>query len=259
LTASVPLPGLAMSCLSVGAQPAGTVIHRPCGTLQVNATEHTMTRLILVRAAQTDWGAQGRLAGDTDLPLNETGHCEAVADGQELAQATPAAVLSGPEEATRQTGTLIAHEVRRKLRSWKNLREMDLGHWEGLTAAEFRERFGKVYRQWRNDPLSVTPPKGESVGDAARRLSTAVMKIVKDHADKTVVLVLGRFAGAIVRCELDGAEYASFWTYVDGDRCRTVVEMTDGQPAVEVKPAAASPEVAAEADPHDLPTRDGDS
>ncbi|MFQ5423443.1 MAG: histidine phosphatase family protein [Phycisphaerae bacterium] len=216
-----------------------------------------MTRLILVRAAQTDWGAQGRLAGDTDLPLNETGHCEAVADGQELAEAAPAAVLSGPEEATRQTGTLIAHEVRQKLRPWKNLREMDLGHWEGLTEAEFRERFGKVYRQWRNDPLAVTPPEGESVVRASRRLSTAVLKIVKDHADKTVVLVLGRFAGAIVRCELAGAEYTPFWTYVDGDRCRTVVEMTDGQPAVEVESAAASPGVRTKADPHDSATGNG--
>ncbi|MBN2563531.1 MAG: histidine phosphatase family protein [Phycisphaerae bacterium] len=176
-----------------------------------------MARLILIPTAQTDWRAQGRLAGDTDLPLNEYGHRQAVAYAQAIADLHPAAVHCGPETATRQTGAVVAGEFGIKARSTGDLREMDLGHWEGLTQEEFRERFAKVYRQWRSAPMSIEPPEGEAVAKAAERLHKAVQKIVKRHQDQTVVLTLGQFAYAIVRCQLDDGDYERFWEYVDGD------------------------------------------
>ena len=187
-----------------------------------------MTRLIVVSAAETDWAAQGRLAGDTDLPLNEAGHRQAIADGQALVEHAPDAMYSGPEEATRETGELIAHELSAKLKQVKTLRELDLGHWEGLSEQDFRERFAKVYKQWRNDPLAVSPPDGESLADAAERLVGAIDKLIRQHRDKTLVLILGRFAAAIVRCRFDDGNFASFWDHVEGPRERRLIETSGG-------------------------------
>lgn len=176
-----------------------------------------MIRLILIPAAQTDWQAQGRLAGDTDLPLNEYGHRQAVVFGEEIAPLRPAVVHCGPEKATRQTGSVIAHGLLLKLRPGKELRELDLGHWEGLTQEQFRERFARVDRQWRNAPLSVESPEGEAVAHAADRLHRAVERIIKKHPDETAVVVLGRFAYALVRCEYLDHDYERFWEYIDGE------------------------------------------
>ncbi len=187
-----------------------------------------MTKLIVVSAAETDWAAQGRLVGDTDLPLNEAGHRQAIADGQALVERAPDAVYSGPEEATRETGELIAHELNAKLKKVKTLRELDLGHWEGLSEQDFRERFAKVYKQWRSDPLSVSPPEGESLVDAAERLAGAIDKLIRQHPQKTLVVILGRFAAAIIRCRFDDGDYARFWDHVDGARERRLIETSGG-------------------------------
>src|SRR5881396_683951 len=104
-----------------------------------------MSRIILIHAGQTDWHAQGRLAGDTDLPLNELGHRQAIADAQAIVDQHASVVRCGPEQATRQTASIIAHELHLKFRTADDLKEVDLGVWEGLTLEDFKERFAKVY------------------------------------------------------------------------------------------------------------------
>jgi broad specificity phosphatase PhoE len=185
-----------------------------------------MTRLILVATAQTDWRVQGRLSGDTDLPLNQVGHEQAVADGGALAALAPTLCRCGSEQATKQTAGIIAHELGIRFRTIKELREVDLGHWEGLTLDEFRDRFPKVHRQWRAEPTSVEPPEGESVPTAASRLAGGLQKIVKRHPTDVIAIVVGPLAYAILRCRLQDGHYERFWEYADSDerRCDLTIE-----------------------------------
>ncbi len=190
-----------------------------------------MTHIALVSAGETQWRVEGRLAGDTDLPLTEVGHRQAVADADAIAAMKPTVVRCGPEHATKQTGTVIAHGLGIKVKSVKELRELDLGHWEGLTIEDFKERFGRVYRQWRSDPTSVEPPNGESLLDAAKRLSDGISRIVKSHPDETVAVAVGQYAWAVLRCTLQDGNYEQFWDYVDGDArwCELDVEPAKGK------------------------------
>lgn len=190
-----------------------------------------MTHIALVSAGETQWRVEGRLAGDTDLPLTEVGHRQAVADADAIAVLKPTVVRCGPEHATKQTGTVIAHGLGIKLKSVKELRELDLGHWEGLTIEDFKERFGRVYRQWRSDPTSVEPPNGEALLDAAKRLSDGIAKIVKNHPDETVAVAVGQYAWAVLRCSLQDGNYENFWDYVDGEArwCEIDVEPAKGK------------------------------
>ena len=127
-------------------------------------------------------------------------------------------IHSGPEQATKQTASIIAHELDIKVKTHKELREMDLGTWEGLTVDEFRERFSKIYRQWRQEPMSIEPPEGEAVSDVAARLTSGIRKVMKRSEPNAVALVLGQFAGSIVRCQLDDESYERFWDYVDSEQ-----------------------------------------
>lgn len=212
---------------------ARTIVH---GLNEGNCFE--MTRIILVSAGQTQWRVEGRLAGDTDLPLTELGHRQAVADSNAISHLKPTLVRCGPEHATKQTATVIAHELGIKIKTIKELREMDLGHWEGLAIADFKDRFGKVFRQWRADPTSVEPPDGESLSDAADRLTEGIRRIVKNHGDETIIAVLGQYAWAIIRCKLADGNYDQFWDYVDGDaRWCEVVQVTETKEKRRSRPA----------------------
>lgn len=175
------------------------------------------SRLILVKAGQTEWQAQGRLVGDTDLRLNEAGHRQAAAHATALLDMRPSIVHCGKDEPSRETAEIIANELNLKVKSSDALREMDLGHWEGLTVEQFRDRFGKVYKQWRNDPLAVESPEGESVANVIARMNKMIAKIVKKSGEKSIVLVVGGYAFAALRCEFIDGNYEHFWQYLESD------------------------------------------
>ncbi len=189
-----------------------------------------MAKLILIRAAETDWQAQGRLAGDTDLHLTEIGHRQAAAAAHAVAELVPGAIHCGPDQATEQTASIIADELKLKLNRVADLREMDLGHWEGLTVDSFRERFGKVYRQWRNDALSVEPPEGESVSYVSERLEKRIEKLLARDQGESTILVLGRLAYAAARCRLGDGGFERFWEYVEADETWTALDVDTPSP-----------------------------
>lgn len=187
-----------------------------------------MMKIILIAAAQTDWRIQGRLAGDINLPLNEFGHRQAVSVGVEIAKHSPAVVRCGPEQATKQTAALIAHEVNIRQRTVKDLREMHLGIWQGLMLDDLGDRFGKVYRQWRSDPLSIEPPEGETVSAVAERLLHTIAGMRKKHANETVAIVVGQYAYAVLHCRLIDHSFEKFWEYVDAPQAHELIEIPAG-------------------------------
>jgi broad specificity phosphatase PhoE len=195
------------------------------------------TRLILVPAAQTGWQAEGRLAGGLDLPLDELGHRQALAMGQAIAELNPTVLRCGPDQASRQTATIIAHEVGLRVRVLKNLREMNLGHWQGLTQDDLRDRFAKAFRQWRLDPLSIEPPEGESVSEAADRLVAEVRALARRHASDLIAVVVGRFACAILRARLADPDFERFWEYVDSAPQWVSIELAPPPPRPVSTPA----------------------
>jgi len=177
-----------------------------------------MSQLILIRAGQTDWQAQGRLVGDTDLRLNEVGHQQAADDAAAMVDLRPQMVHCGGDEPSRQTAAIIGNELKVKVKPSDGLREMDLGHWEGLTVDAFKERFGKIFKQWRNDPLSIEPPEGESVAQMLSRVKKAMGKVVKKNGNKkAMAIVLGGYAYAAVLCELRDRDFEQFWVYVEAE------------------------------------------
>jgi probable phosphoglycerate mutase len=69
-----------------------------------------------------------------------------------------------------------------------DLRELDFGAWEGLTAAEAQAKSPLAYRRWAGD-TTVRPPGGESVADVSARVARARARVLERHAGKTVLLV----------------------------------------------------------------------
>ncbi|MCP4249526.1 MAG: histidine phosphatase family protein [bacterium] len=162
-----------------------------------------MTSVVLVPWGLTEWGLSGRLATRTPLPLNKAGLEQATQWAKEMAGRELAAVYCGDEPTSRQTADLLARCAEVRLRPSEELKEVDVGLWEGLTHAQVESRFPKLFRRWIEDPAAVCPPQGECVSDAANRVGPAVEQVLRKHKNQAVALVLGPITLAMARCHLE--------------------------------------------------------
>lgn len=174
-----------------------------------------MKRVILIRAGRTDWADQERLAGDMDLQINEAGRAEAATAANEIAGQSPKSVFCGTDEPAIETAAIIAASLGLKYKAIEELREMDLGLWEGLTEDQFRERFSRVHKAWHDDPNSVEPPNGEALPLVDARIEEGVHRVMKRRSVSPIVLVLGRLAYAATRCRYADGTHVHYWDYVE--------------------------------------------
>ena len=157
-------------------------------------------RLVLIRAAETDFRRAGRMEGDVDLPLTERGRATArrlVADMD-----VPVAVYCAANQSSRETAQIVAGGVGMKVKVLSGLRGLSLGLWEGQILADVRQRFARVYDCWQRDPFSITPPGGEEMEDAVRRTRSATNTILRKHRKGTVAVVAPETVIGLVRCHL---------------------------------------------------------
>jgi probable phosphoglycerate mutase len=172
------------------------------------------TRLILIPTGQTCWDAEGRLVGNTDLPLCPEGVEQVKHWATSLKEIGLEYLFSAPGGASEETEDIIAGGVRVRPRQDVELAEMNLGLWQGLTMEEIKSRHPKVYRQWLDTPESVTPPEGESLSEARQRLESAIGKVLRRYCGSRIGIVLGDVALAIVRINREGRTISDFWTMI---------------------------------------------
>ncbi len=136
------------------------------------------SRLLLVRHGDTDWAAERRHTGRTDVPLNADGERRAAALRSSLPLDDVVAVWCSPLIRARRTAELARLDVDEVL---DDLIEWDYGWAEGRTTAEIREdRPG--WTVWDEpDPERET---ADEVGDRVDRVIARARE-----RDGTVVLV----------------------------------------------------------------------
>lgn len=167
-------------------------------------TKTNTFRLLLIRCAQTEWDAAGRLQGSADLPLSEQGRAWASGLGERLASdddalPKPSIVLHAPDEASTETARLVSEPSKARTKEVAELAAMSLGLWEGLRREELLDRHPKNFGQWQNDPASINPPEGASLSATQMRLLKALARTAEKHPKKQVAAVLRPIEFEILR------------------------------------------------------------
>ena len=173
--------------------------------------------LYLIQCGQTEWLAAGRMQGRLALPLSEAGLAEVNALAEQLVDQLADQPLEGiftaPCESCVQTARIIAERAGKpKVHKSKGFEEVDIGLWQGMLAEEVKRRQPRVYRQWQEEPGSVTPPNGENFGQAYDRLVAALNRLASRREEQTVAVVVAPLAAAMLRCHLSGKPVTELWT-----------------------------------------------
>ena len=153
------------------------------------------TRVVAVRHGETAWNADTRLQGQLDIPLNETGRCQAARAGRALAHEGIDAIWSSDLARARETAEAIALAIEeatgRRLRVEfdRGLRERGFGAFEGHTYAEIDVRFAELALRWRRRDPSFAPEGGESLIEFHARCIGTATRLAARHAGDTIALV----------------------------------------------------------------------
>ncbi len=145
-------------------------------------------KIYLIRHGQTDWNAERKIQGSTDIVLNEAGRHQAAALAKGMERRPVAQIFSSPLKRALETAQAIGRTQKVKVQTLEGLKEVNFGVWEGLTLDEIEKTYPKENRQWLKDPTSITPPKGETREELKKRSAQAVQWIL-DHMEGDVAVV----------------------------------------------------------------------
>ncbi|HKV43434.1 MAG TPA: histidine phosphatase family protein [bacterium] len=192
------------------------------------------TRIYLIRHGQTVWNAEGRFQGQTDSALSTLGYRQATCLSAVLAPLPIAAVYSSPLSRARLTAEAIADAHGLPVVEVADLREIGMGVWEGLTAAEITQRFGSVIEPRRRNPEWIAPQGGETLADVRARSMQAVLAIAGRHAGATVAVVAhGAVIKTVILTALD-APLTSYWRIRQENAAMNILDLGGDQPRVRV-------------------------
>ena len=186
------------------------------------------TRLLLVRHGATTLSAEDRFAGSTDVALSDEGRHQAARLGSRPANDAIAAVYCSPMRRTIETAALIAEAHKLPPVTRPGLREIDHGHWEGLTRQDVEQRFGDEYPRWEEDPFTVAPSGGECGVDVMARALPVIRAIIESHRGQNLLVVSHKATIRLVISSLLGFDARGYRDRLDqAPACLNVLDFKD--------------------------------
>jgi 2,3-bisphosphoglycerate-dependent phosphoglycerate mutase len=142
----------------------------------------------MVRHGETAWNAEGRIQGQLDIPLSETGVAQARALAAVLAAERFDAIYSSDLARVRQTAEPAARRLGLEVRLDARLRERHYGVFETLTYVEARERYPAEYARFRDKDPEFDFVSGESLKHFAERSLACVAALIARHAGERLLV-----------------------------------------------------------------------
>jgi probable phosphoglycerate mutase len=151
----------------------------------------TTTRFCLVRHGETDWNAERRLQGYTDIPLNACGLAQAAQMAKALKKAHFQfdALFTSDLQRAKQTAQALEHLYSVSATSHSLLRERHLGALQGLTTSEAPLIEPELWQAHLSRDIHQELRGGESILQFANRIKTVLEEIQEKYTGKTILIV----------------------------------------------------------------------
>jgi broad specificity phosphatase PhoE len=153
-------------------------------------------RLLLLRHGQSTWNADGRWQGQADPPLSSLGEEQAGDAARRLAPGHFCRVLASDLRRARRTAEILAEALGLPVEIDPDLREIDVGDWQGLTRAEINELAPGALADW-SEGRSESTPGGETRTHLTERARVALLRAAAASSPGDRVLLVSH--GALIR------------------------------------------------------------
>lgn len=147
--------------------------------------------LYLIRHGESVYNAEGRIQGQTDIPLSQIGlrQARAIADG--LAKIKLDAIFTSPLKRAAQTAEPLAMHQGLTAELMPELMEIHAGIFSGLLWGEIEQKYPEHAVPWREQHPDFVIPGGESRRQLMERGVRALQAIRARHLEQVAVVAHG--------------------------------------------------------------------
>lgn len=169
-----------------------------------------MKTVVFLRHGETDWNAQGRYQGQTDILLNDAGREQARQAARRWGHTEFDAAIVSPLARADETGRIMLGDRDLELVTVDGIKETHGGDWEGLVFSDIAEQWPDEHAAFRLPALDAGPVGGETPRESGTRTAQAVLSSL---ATTDVLLVVSHGntlrAAAHVLSGHDDEDYAT--------------------------------------------------
>ncbi|MNO68190.1 Phosphoserine phosphatase 1 [compost metagenome] len=191
------------------------------------------TTIFLVRHGQTEWNIEHRFQGHQDSPLTETGVKQAGWLGESMRNEKIDIIISSSSDRARRTAEIIRGDRELDIHESDDLKEMNLGIWEGQNQVEIQELYPEQYEQFWGDPEKFQVQAGETYEQVLNRAVHKLKQIIHDYQGKSILIVSHTVVVKLIMAYFENRPMSRLWDlpYIH-PTCLCKVEITDSVPNI---------------------------
>jgi alpha-ribazole phosphatase len=201
-------------------------------------------RLFLIRHGETEYNEQGKIQGHIDIPLSSEGRKQASVTAELLMEHVEgrcvAAVYSSDLKRSGETAEPFIDMLKSRGYDFpvyylSQLREVNLGVWQGRTRRELLEDVGEdgisLFARWLEDPTDITPENGESMPFFFERVKDTLYEIIDENKDQDCCVIIFTHSGnlSMILNYINGNKPMNFVKYSIDNASGIVLEYKDGK------------------------------
>jgi alpha-ribazole phosphatase len=180
--------------------------------------------IYLLRHGEVSGAETRRFIGHLDVPLSARGERQCAAQAARLRRVELAAVFCSDLGRAVHSARIVAAAHRLTPIVVPALREMAMGRWDGLTAAEIRAREPDAFADWMARVGEFPFPEGESVPELAARVVPAFEVIAAAHAGQAIAIVAHGGTNRTLLCHVFGLPLGRLLSFGQDYGALTVLE-----------------------------------
>ncbi|MEO0380709.1 MAG: histidine phosphatase family protein [Pseudomonadota bacterium] len=163
--------------------------------------------LLILRHGETEWNLAGRLQGEMDSPLTETGRTQAAAQARILVRfgVKDWAFWSSPQPRAWNTAQIALAPYQNRVQSDARLSEIRMGEWTGWSRKDIMAVAPHLYEMDTDLEIYNHAPGGEGLEALFQRTGT----FLADLTTPSVIVTHG-ITSRMLRCHALGLEPGAF-------------------------------------------------
>lgn len=193
------------------------------------------TRIHLIRHGQVAGFDQPRYNGQTDVMLTDYGIEQYHRIRERLADTKISACYTSDLTRCTTGAAIICQGLGIEPTARRELRELNIGEWEGLTWQEIRSTWPEGWQARLNDLVNYRVPNGENLLDVETRVMPVINDIVERHKEQEVLVVGHGGVNRIILLNVIGAPLAGMFNIEQNFGCYNIIDYyADGRATVKL-------------------------